>query len=115
MNSGIDSRGNQNVFHESLILTNSLITPTPLSLGNLYRPNNGNGFDFCQQREDLLNYLNFDRIPLKTELGRIPSQKPELEPELEIPKDLWKVIGGQASDRKTEIIMKRCPNQKMPN
>lgn len=53
------SKGNQNVLHESLILTNSFITPTPLSLGNLYSPGNGNGngFDFCKKREDLLNYL----------------------------------------------------------
>ncbi|MEM8674817.1 MAG: hypothetical protein AAGF83_13230 [Cyanobacteria bacterium P01_G01_bin.67] len=49
------AKGNQNVLHESLILTNSFITPTPLSLGNLYAPINGG--DFCQQRSKLLDYL----------------------------------------------------------
>ncbi|MEM7758541.1 MAG: hypothetical protein AAF298_10505, partial [Cyanobacteria bacterium P01_A01_bin.40] len=70
------AKGNQNVLHESLILTNSFITPTPLSLGNLYTPNNGG--DFCQQRTNLLDYLD------------------TLQP------------GGQASPRETRIISKQC-------
>ena len=72
------SKGNQNVLHDSLILTNSFITPTPLSLGNLYAPSNGNKkFDFCTEREKLLTYLD------------------ELEP------------AGKASRRDTRIISDR--------
>ena len=72
------ARPNQNVLHESLILTNSFITPTPLSLGNLYSPIPSSS-DFCQRREDVLFY----------------SQE-YLKP------------GGQASRRDTEIIRNRC-------
>lgn len=72
------SKGNQNVLHDSLILTNSFITPTSLSFGDLYAPANGNDkFDFCQEREKLLNYLQ------------------TLEP------------AGQASRRDTKIISNR--------
>ncbi|MDJ0898500.1 MAG: hypothetical protein QNJ55_06790 [Xenococcus sp. MO_188.B8] len=75
------SRGNQNVLHESLILTNSFITPTPLSLGNLYSPI-ASGFDFCQLRKDVLDYSNKYLAP-----------------------------GGQASPRDTKIISVRCSQQ----
>lgn len=83
------ARSNQNVLHESLILTNSFITPTPLSLGNLYSPNNGNmkGDGFCREREGLLFYLN------KFDLEGIPTN-----------------LGGQASRRDTQIIVDRCFN-----
>ncbi|MDJ0680947.1 MAG: hypothetical protein QNJ18_13895 [Xenococcaceae cyanobacterium MO_167.B52] len=83
------ARSNQNVLHESLILTNSFITPTPLSLGNLYSPENNNGLTFCQKRTKVLDYLN------KVDDNRIPERLERL--------------GGQASRRNTEIIMKRCP------
>ncbi len=83
------SKGNQNVLHDSLILTNSFITPTPLSLGNLYSPNNGDGeFDFCTERENLLDYLNGSNDPN--------------DPNFMKPK-----IGGQASRRDTKIISNR--------
>jgi|GEM_PF-4691973 len=72
------SNENQNVLHESLILTNSFITPTPLSLGNLYAPANNRKFQFCKDREDLLDYLD------------------RLEP------------AGKASRRDTKIISERC-------
>ena len=77
-------RENQNVLHESLILTNSFITPTPLSLGNLYLPNSSNGFQFCDMRDEILTYLN----------GFNPPR-----------------IGGQISSRNTEIISDRCSKQ----
>ncbi len=71
---------NQNVLHESLILTNSFITPTPLSLGTLYSPiSNGKEYDFCQNRRYFLKYTNED-------LG----------------------ISGKASSRETEIIREHC-------
>lgn len=76
-------RGNQNVYHESLILTSSFITPTPLSLGNLYSPNsNSDESDFfCQHRTALYEYLN---------------SNPESS------------FGGQATQRNTKIITDRC-------
>ncbi|WP_019503629.1 hypothetical protein [Pleurocapsa sp. PCC 7319] len=56
------SNGNQNVLHESLILTNSFITPTPLSLGNLYSPNDAmppfKEEGFCTQVVNLNEYFN---------------------------------------------------------
>ncbi len=46
--------------------------------------------NFCDEREGLLGYLN---------------KEEEVKPGKKIPKK----FRGQASDRKTEIIMKRCP------
>lgn len=47
----------ENVLHESLILTNSFITPTPLGLGELYSPDNDNGSDVCTRTDDLKKYF----------------------------------------------------------
>ncbi len=69
------SRRNQNVLHESLILTNSFITPTPLSLGNLYSPNNAmppfKDQGFCTQIVNFKKY--FDSLPPRRSISGIPS------------------------------------------
>ena len=92
-------RGNQNVLHESILLTNSLITPTPLSFGNLYAPNDANpkfnkdddhsnkNTGYCEQVKNLGNYLG----SLKT--------------------DSWSnLIVEVSSFRITENLDDRCPN-----
>ncbi len=66
------SRGNQNVFHESLLLTNSFIIPTPLGIGQNFpivsqeargkyslEPNESAGtIPFCKTQFQLTEYLN---------------------------------------------------------
>ncbi len=87
-------KDNQNVLHESLILTNSFITPTPLSLGNLYSPNDANpkfvkdkdkspkNTGYCEQVEKLKNHFE----------------------------TLSNSVAGVPSFRITENLEKRCPN-----
>lgn len=65
-------RGNQNIYHESLILTNSFITPTPLGIGLLFPPKKRESYTgfstsidqlfsntpkYCIQQGRLLDYL----------------------------------------------------------
>ncbi len=79
------SSGSQDVQHESLFLTTSFITPTPLGLGNLYTPVAEGNAMFCQRREKVLKYL----------------ASPDLEPT------------GEAARRDTRIISERCSPQEM--
>lgn len=54
-------RGNQNVLHESLLLTNSFITPTSLGLGLLYPIQDDSiyqGENFCLTKVNLFRYLD---------------------------------------------------------